>query len=78
MGRNRFATYIVAAVVVYRARTLGAITQTGGVSELHNFARICIFVFAEIEFQFPVFLFFAEFERDLCCERPARFGAEAF
>jgi hypothetical protein len=65
-------------MVVDRARALGAITQTGGVSKLHNLARVGVFVFAEIELEFPVFLFFAEFESDLGGERPTRFGAKAF
>ena len=78
MRGNRFTTHIVAAMVEDRARALGAIAQTGGVSEFHNLAGVCVFVFAEIEFELPVFLFFAEFECDLCRERPTRFGAESF
>ena len=78
MRGNRFAAHIVATVVVDRARTLGAVAQTRGVCELHNLAGVCVFVFAEIEFKFPVFLFFAELECDFCGERPTRFGAEAF
>ena len=78
MGRNRFATYIVAAVVIDGARALGAVTQTRGVSKLDNFTRFRVFVFTEIEFELPVFLFFAELECDFCGERPTRFGAESF
>ncbi|EWS63837.1 hypothetical protein Y695_02928 [Hydrogenophaga sp. T4] len=64
---------------VHRATTLGAGAERLAAGEIDQLTGLFVFlVVAEVEFEFPVLLFFVELDDDLGHEGPARLGAEAF